>query len=189
MKVLLDRSGTIGFPGSHDEGTALQVGGVNPTAAEVEKLILAKKRMAIAAFTSDAGWYLLAGDEILSEVAKSPFVRQNGSSFVLGAERELDLLKQDNPIRSFITSVNNTFMMLRIAKKVFWFEIFFGPDRGSFMHFVRHLGKGGRTPTDIVTVNLLGDRKFPEDKDVLQYLKETSRAEIFADDIRFFNVG
>lgn len=185
------RAGTIGFPGSHDAGTALQMARKTGDKEDQDPLLLVKKRMAFTAFTSDAGWYLLAGDEILSNVTKSPFVRQNNSSFDINTIKELynlNFLSTDIPICKFIISINNTFNQLRSANEVFWFEIFYSADK-NYLYFVRHLGEGSKALTDIVTVNLSEKTEAsPTEENILNYLKKQCSAEIDSEDIRYFYV-
>lgn len=139
------RPGTIGFPGSHDAGPTLFMAKIAGDSTE-NPVLLAKKRMAIAAFTSDAGWYLLAGDEVLSQTMKSPFVRQDGANFVSADHIQETLRKPeilltphaDTPLFPYIKAINETFLSLRPASNIFWFEIFYSPDK-QLIHFIRHL--------------------------------------------------
>lgn len=179
------RPGTIGFPGSHDAGPTLFMAKIAGDSTE-NPVLLAKKRMAIAAFTSDAGWYLLAGDEVLSDTIKSPFIRQNGTDFVYPdiTEKNLQKHQEDDPLFLYISSINKTFLCLRPALKTFWFEIFYSPDK-NFIYFIRHLDKNS---IDIVTVNIIGENNFPSNKHIFKYLKNC-KAEIDAHkNIWYFNV-
>lgn len=191
-------SGTIGFSGSHDDGTTLQRGAyllINGEEVEKEaeqlmspnvkldfladsnlsqkrnickkiakgklidkklneefsteeaKISLAKERIAIAAFSSDAGWYLLAGDEKLSTTTKRPFVDEKGVPF--GGEENMEASINDAMPR-FVKSVNETFINLRESTDKFWVEIFYlFEEKG--MCFVRHISD---SQVDVVVVNL-----------------------------------
>lgn len=183
------RPGTIGFPGSHDAGPTLFMAKIARDSTE-NPVLLAKKRMAIAAFTSDAGWYLLAGDEVLSDTIKSPFIRQNGTNFVHPDLIQKKLPKpglnpgEDNPLFPYITSINKTFQMLRPASNIFWFEIFYSQDK-QYIYFIRHLDKDR---IDIVTVNINEKKCVSSGEQIFKYLKEC-RAEIEdCKDIQYFNV-
>lgn len=64
-------TGDPSLPGSHDARPTLFMAKI--AGDSTENLVLLAKKMAIAAFTSDADWYLLAGDEVLSDTIKSPY--------------------------------------------------------------------------------------------------------------------
>lgn len=114
---------------------------------EETKISLAKERISIAAFSSDAGWYLLAGDEKLSTITKRPFVNENGRPF--GGQEDMEVSLNDVMPR-FVKSINETFMNLRKSTDKFWVKIFylFG-EKG--ICFVRHISD---SQIDIVVVNL-----------------------------------
>ena len=179
------RPGTIGFPGSHDAGPLLLMA-KNAQDPDTDPVQVAKKRIAIAAFTSDAGWYLLAGDEDLSNTVQSPFVRQDGAKF---SKTELELQK-DTSIHGFISSINKTFEQLRSAPNFFWSEIFYSEDK-KFLFFVRHLGSGEvKHDTDIVKVKICADAGvFPADEQVFDYLKSCNAELMNSVNLQFYEVG
>ena len=119
---------------------------------EANKLYLAKKRIAIAALTSNAGWYLMAGDEKLSTITKSPFVKVDDSPFGEGHDNMAATNENLTELTNFITAVNTTFKTLRVASKIFWVDIFFLDDEQGIC-FVRYLSDQ-KSPIDIVVVNL-----------------------------------
>ena len=94
-----------------------------------------------------------------------------------------------HPIMSFIQSINGTFIRLRPAPEIFWFEIFFSECR-KYLYFIRHLDKGTESPTDIVDVNLTANEQFDEENEILDFLKGKG-AEIHAErsDIQIFYVN
>jgi len=137
-----------------------------------QKLEIVKERMAVAAFSSDAGWYCFSSDEWLSEVAKSPFVHLDGAPF----HREEPVPSEGNAkIVEFIKNINSTFLSLREAPEVFWVEMFYTDD-SSHLIFVRHIS-GAQLPADVVCVKIKEDTKNYTDEDVRGVLID-KRAEL-----------
>lgn len=137
------------------------------SATPKQKLEIVKERMAIAAFSSDAGWYCFSSDEWLSEVAKSPFVCSDGAPF----HREESIPSEGNAkIVEFIKNINSTFLRLREAPKVFWVEVFYTDD-SSHLIFVRHIS-GKQLPADVVCVKIKEDTKDYNDEDVKRVLTD-----------------
>lgn len=125
---------------------------------EDEKLRWAKERIAIAAFSSDAGWYLMAGDELLSTVTKSPFVQAETKGDFSVNKDDFSLFGLSEPLPGFIKSVNDTFKKLHAADDIFWVEMFYLDEAKSGMCFVRHLSRD-QEPVEVVVVNFLADRR------------------------------
>ncbi len=114
-----------------------------------QKLEIMKERMAIAAFSSDAGWYCFSSDEWMSEISKSPFVRSDGSPF----HKEENIPENSDSkseIESFIENINSAFLRLREASGIFWVEMFYS---NGYLIFVRHIYKD-QLPADIVCVKI-----------------------------------
>jgi len=126
-----------------------------------QKLEIVKERMAIAAFSSDAGWYCFSSDEWLSEVAKSPFVRSDRTPF---HREEVVPPECNTKIGSFIKNINSTFLNLREASEIFWVEIFYSDD-DSHLIFVRHISEQ-QTSADIVCVKIKENAKDYDDEEV-----------------------
>jgi alpha-amylase len=215
-------SGTIGFSGSHDHGTTLQVGAyrlineaeINTMAKEIfsklefqgmdlafssdiskykefcqsiasgrlvnqklqtvfasedDRVSLAKERMAIAAFSSDAGWCFMVGDEKLSTITKRPFVKMDGAPFG-GATDDLQLLSTDQ-IPIFAKNINSTFRRPREAPGIFWVEMFYFGEAKNGMIFVRHLSNQ-KVPADVVIVNLQKNSFIAADVRDIKYTLE-----------------
>lgn len=137
-----------------------------------QKLEIVKEHMAIAAFSSDAGWYCFSSDEWLSEVAKSPFVRLDGTPF---HKEEVVPNTGNAAIENFIQGINSTFLMLRQAPDTFWVEIFYADD-GSHLIFVRHLSEE-QLPADIVLVKIKEDAKDCN-KDAVTHILSERHAEL-----------
>ena len=132
-----------------------------------QKLEIVKERMAIAAFSSDAGWYCFSSDEWLSEVAKSPFVCSDGAPF----HREESIPSKGNAkIVEFIKNINSTFLRLREAPEVFWVEMFYTDD-SSHLIFVRHISDK-QLPADVVCVKIKEGTKDYNDEDVKRVLTD-----------------
>lgn len=129
------------------------------------KLEIIKERMAIAAFSSDAGWYCFSSDEWLSEVAKSPFVCLDGAPFHRG---ESIPSEGNAKIVEFIKNINSTFLRLREAPEVFWVEMFYTDD-SSHLIFVRHIS-GEQLPADVVCVKIKEGAKDCSDEEVRRVL-------------------
>lgn len=130
-----------------------------------QKLEIVKERMAIAAFSSDAGWYCFSSDEWLSEVAKSPFVCSKGAPF----HREESIPSEgDAKIVEFIKNINSTFLRLREAPEVFWVEMFYTDD-SSHLIFVRHISDK-QLPADVVCVKIKEGTKDYSNEDVQHVL-------------------
>lgn len=145
---------------------------------EQQRMLLAKKRMAIAAFSSDAGWYFMAGDEKLSTITKRPFIKQDGTPFG-GGKDDMDSINITDAIPRFVKNINETFKQIREASETFWVEIFLSKSTNE-IYFVRHLS-GNRVPVDIVVVNCDSNQDYSNKTDVeiriKQYL-QTQNAEI-----------
>ena len=137
-----------------------------------QKLEIVKEHMAIAAFSSDAGWYCFSSDEWLSEVAKSPFVRLDGTPF---HKEEVVPNAGNAAIENFIQGINSTFLMLRQSPDIFWVEIFYSDD-GSHLIFVRHLSEE-QLPADIVWVKIKEDAKDCN-KDAVTHILSERHAEL-----------
>lgn len=163
------RRGVIGFAGSHDAGTtALNCKTranvmINPNISDSNPLLqMVKIRLAMAAFTSDAGWYLLAGDECLSDTNKSPVIDPTVADlerYLLQTEIQALMAGHDVGVSSFIRGINDVFVSLREAPEIFWFELFSdNPDgRGhpsNFLYFVRHIDGQQNGMADIVVVKV-----------------------------------
>lgn len=126
-----------------------------------QKLEIIKERMAIAAFSSDAGWYCFSSDEWLSEIAKSPFVRSDETPF----HREELIPAEMNPeIETFIKAINVTFPKLGEAPGTFWVEMFYSDD-ASHLIFIRHISRG-QLPADIVCVKIKDDVRDYSDEEI-----------------------
>lgn len=149
----------------------------------VQKESLAKERMAIAAFSSDAGWYLLAGDEILSTVTKRPLIQEKGDPFG-GENNEKELLSQidlNAPIPVFIRNINTLFKNgLRESEELiddkerFYVEIFYLNEDKNGMCFVRHLNVNKERVADVVVVKLKPDFKIPSINELNSFLEQWS---------------
>lgn len=173
-KIAGKMSGTIGFAGSHDDGTALQAGcrtkerscgdfedfwgPINKALSilsEPQKLRLAKERIGTAALASEAGYFLLSGDESLSVLKKIVFLDtgtlprdRSEDHFYTPAFRPSPSVTE---LRNFIRQINQTFSTLRSARETFWIEMIDYQHRfNDAMVFVRHLSEGRDGPTDIV---------------------------------------
>lgn len=213
------RHGTIGFPGSHDNGTILQAAvkesltkkviednlkssypistalnqltqalKSNPmnykawddykkniqnaekkTAGQlvqkrlssvIDKEFWAKERIAIAAFCSDAGWYLMAGDEVLSEVSKSPFIRADDKPFAINQQndiRDINNFSITNQIPNFIKKVNTIFLKLKDPEDLFWCDVFYIGQNNDDLCFVRHYKIKETEDIDVIVVDLSKD--------------------------------
>lgn len=213
------RHGTIGFPGSHDNGTILQAAvkeslpqkviednlkssDLIPTALNkltqdlksnpmnykaldsckkniqnaektiagrlvqeklssvIDKEFWAKERIAIAAFCSDAGWYLMAGDEVISEVSKSPFVRNDNKPFATKHEKDVEELSKfniENQIPNFIKKVNKIFIELKDPEDIFWCDVFYIGPNNDDLCFIRHYKTTEKEDIDVIVVDLSKD--------------------------------
>lgn len=120
------------------------------------KISLAKERMAIAAFSSDAGWYFMVGDEKLSTVTKRPFVQTDGKPF--GGEEDMHDVSLSDTMPRFVKSINETFKNLRESSNKFWVEMFYLHEKKG-MCFIRHLS-GNQLPADVVVVNLRSEAGY-----------------------------
>lgn len=190
------RTGVIGFAGSHDDGTALQAncttgnkwnatfwGTVKTTLAKFtarEKLRLAKERIAIAAFGSDAGHCLLSGDESLSVLKKNVFLEIAGaqidhsedSLYSPAAELSPEIIE----LRNYIKQINTLFVQLRPAVENFSVEIL--EHRGSNMIFVRHLLSESQQTADIVYVSLSpAEQKklLPRANEIKEFVQQSNK--------------
>ena len=213
------RHGTIGFPGSHDNGTILQAAvkesltqkviednlkssGLISTALNqltqdlksnpmnykaldnykkniqnaekktagqlvqkglssvIDKEFWAKERIAIAAFCSDAGWYLMAGDEVLSDVSKSPFIRADNTSFAKNITKDttdIEKFSITNQIPNFIKKVNTIFLKLKDTEDLFWCDVFYIGQNNDDLCFVRHYKTEKTEDIDVIVVDLSKD--------------------------------
>lgn len=227
LKILFFWRGTVGFPGSHDDGTAIQaaiaangeiqerdiaeeVNNIrqNPEIAAwinefeegkrhekfqdiakgrlikrkvmelspEEKLVSSKERIAISALSSDAGWCLLAGDEIQSTITKRSFGREDGTPFG-GEYDDMFQLNLKDPLPLFIININNLFKeKLRESQGEFWVEIFYlysdeSKDKKGGMCFVRHIVNNENQKTaDVIVVKLRPEFKLPTQKELDKFL-------------------
>ncbi len=146
--------GTIGFAGSHDYGPMMLA--YNKTYSckvqDSEKIRIAKQQLSVAAFTSDAGWYLLSGDELLSCNDKSVFAQQNMTN-IYNTDSFTDKIDESvRVIQSFIKSINDTFQKLRCGDNLFWFDILAD---NNILYFIRYINNNDCiTYCDIIAVNI-----------------------------------
>lgn len=151
-----------------------------------ERLRLAKERMAIAAFSSDAGWYFMVGDEILSTITKRPFVKAKSGEHFGGGTDDMSSFNLADPLPTFIKNINDTFKLLREAPDKFWVEMFYLDEKRNGICFVRHLSKHILS-VDVVVVNLNGHYSIDNIKDIKSLLS-SKKAEIDVEqlDVKYF---
>ena len=173
--------GTIGFSGSHDELSLYDVAlndrakfvitqenpnveenedfyrkveqkklGIKNLTVDQQNLFL-KEKIAAVAFTSDAGWYLLSGDEFGHEGRKWVFdfykPCASGNSFRNGWSRRFNL-------RSFIKGINDILSKLPKPNLEFWVQHVVLEAKPELMIVIRHNGEGFSRVAELVVVNL-----------------------------------
>lgn len=152
----------------------------------VEKLRLAKERMAIAAFSSDAGWYFMVGDELLSTITKRPFVIAETGEHFDGAMDDISQFNLAHPMPSFVININTTFKQLHESDDAFWVEMFYLDEGRNGICFVRHLS-GEQLSVDIVVVNLR-DRYYTINRIVdIKDILRSKGAEVDLDNVNIAN--
>lgn len=162
---------------------------------DASKMWWAKERIAIAAFSSDAGWCLMAGDEVLSEVSKRPFVRDNDEAFA-GQQMEADDLQKLNmfsitdEMPKFIKSVNSLWVKLREAEKGYSCDISYikhpeDSNRDVGLCFARYLDQN-KSKIDVVIVRL-DEASISFEKAKEQANKEFSVTE--NEDIKYYDLN
>jgi hypothetical protein len=119
--------------------------------SQLEHYGLLKEKIAAVAFTSDAGWYLLSGDEFGAPDRKSVFdfykPCEAGNTFRNQWSGQFDL-------RPFIKGVNDILSRLPKPDLEFWVQHVVLEKKPDLMIVIRHNGRGYSKTAELVVVNL-----------------------------------
>jgi tetratricopeptide (TPR) repeat protein len=182
LSLLRKLGGTIGFPGSHDYSSLYDAAISDQARSIIEKeydygypipkfwdihdakvlelkklpleqqILFLKEKLSAIAFTSDAGWYLLSGDEFGHPGRKWVFDFYNPCedgkySFQNGWGGQFDL-------RPFINGINQILAMLPVPDPNFWVQHVVLKSKPELMIAIRHNGEGFNKTSEVVIINL-----------------------------------
>ena len=188
--------GTVGYPGTHDFASLYDAALSDHARSFVEKqndyvfpipnfkvlmdakilelrqipheqqVAILKEKLAAIAITSDAGWYLLSGDEFGHSGRKWVFdfynpCEQGKYSFENHWGSQFDL-------RPFIKGINNILASLPAPDPAFWVQHIVLNSKPDLMIAVRHNGRGFDKTAELIIINLSDKQLNLSIEDVLE---------------------